>query len=109
MFPIEDESLKARIIDDVFATSWDDDAKAGILTADGSYVRHRPPERRAPKRSQMRFLRRAREVAERADAKQRRDRPFIVRPVRNRPTKAPDSAGADDAAPERTSSLPIER
>ena len=108
MFPIEDESLKARVIDDIFATSWDDDTKACVLTSDGSYVRRAAPDGRG-KRSQARFLRRAREVAERADAKQRRDRPFIVRPVRIRPTKEPDSPGETDAVPERPSTLPIER
>ncbi len=102
MFPIEDESIKARIIDEVFAISWEDDVKASILSADGSYTRAKP-EGRPSRRSQLRFLRRAREVAERADAKLRRERPFIVRPVRNRPTKAPDSANVlpDDVPPER--------
>ncbi len=101
MFPIEDESLKARIIEEIFAVSWEDDVKASVLRADGSYVRERASEGRTPRRSQLRFLRRAREVTERVDAKLRRDRPFIVRPVRNRPTKAPDAPGPDDAPPER--------
>ncbi len=103
MFPIEDESLKARVIDEVFRISWEDDCKASSLAPDGSYARERTDDPRSPRRSQTRFLRRARDVAELADAKARRERPFIVRPVRNRPTKAPDSANVvgDDAPPER--------
>lgn len=96
MFPIEDVSLKARIIDDIFGVSWADDAKASDLQPDGRYVRARPAEGQKAKRSQARFLRRARKAAERADAQQRRDRPFIVRPVRIRPTNAPDEPVTED-------------
>src|SRR5690606_21162403 len=51
MFPIEDESLKARIVEEIFAISWEDDAKAAILRSDGSYERARPSEGVAPRRS----------------------------------------------------------
>ncbi len=102
MFPIEDESLKSRIIDDILRISWEDDVKASVLGPDGTYTHLVPSVGKPPKRSQERFLRRARDVADRADAKLRRDRPFIVRPVRNRPTKAPDPPLApEDVPPER--------
>ncbi len=103
MFPIEDESLKARVVEEIFAVSWGDETKASVLSPDGSYTKDKPEEGREPQRSQACFLQRAREVAERADAKLRRDRPFIVRPVRNRPTKAPDSTklAPEDVPPER--------
>jgi polyphosphate kinase len=91
MFPIEEAALKARVIDEILGIQWEDDAKARALAPDGSYTRITPPPGRAPRRSQARFLQRARDAAERADAKVRRERPFIVRPVRNRPTKAPDA------------------
>ncbi|MEM9192796.1 MAG: polyphosphate kinase 1 [Myxococcota bacterium] len=87
MFPIEAEHLKSRVLDEVLQTCLDDDQKASILDADGSY--RRPPREPGapPIRSQERFLALARHAAELARMKEREERPFVVRPVRNRPTK----------------------
>jgi polyphosphate kinase len=100
MFPIEDPVLKARIIDEILGTEMHDAVKARIGRPDGTYdrVRSDGPGPGEPVRAQTVFLQRARDAAARADAKVRHERPFIVRPVRNRPTKAPD--GIDLAEPQ---------
>ncbi|OWK34387.1 polyphosphate kinase 1 [Fimbriiglobus ruber] len=56
VFPVEQADLKARLIDEIIATSLADTAKTRELQADGSYRRLRPPEGQAPMRSQQRFL-----------------------------------------------------
>jgi polyphosphate kinase len=89
MFPIEDEPLKARLWE-ILTISRDDNVKARRLRSDGIYERVRPAEGEPERRSQKRFIDLARDIAERADARARRDRPFIVRPVRTRPTKEPE-------------------
>jgi polyphosphate kinase len=94
MFPIEEPSIKARVVEEILGIQAEDDAKARVLLSDGSYTRVAPPQGRPARRSQARFLQRARDAAERSDAKQRRERPFIVRPVRNRPTKVPSTPNA---------------
>ncbi len=89
LFPIEDERLKRRAVDEILAVCLADDVKASELLPDGSYRRVDRPDGAPGCRSQARFLELARDAARRAEARARRDRPFIVRPVRNRPTKAP--------------------
>jgi polyphosphate kinase len=95
LFPIEDERLRARIVDEVLAIELKDDVKSHVLTKDGTYAR-------APRleglRAQSEFLRCAREAASVADERERHDRPFVVRPVRNRPTLGP-AVPLDVAAP----------
>jgi polyphosphate kinase len=95
MFPIEDPLLKARIVDDVLATELRDDTKAHVLQRDGAYTRVPTLE---GVRAQSVFLRRAKTAAAQADERERHDRPFVVRPVRNRPTLAP-AVPLDVAAP----------
>jgi polyphosphate kinase len=90
MVPIEDPALKARLIDEILGIEMRDNVKARILRADGTYQRAQPPEGAEPVRAQWVFLSKARDAAARADAKMRFERPFVVRPVRNRPTKALD-------------------
>ncbi len=97
MFPIEDEALKVRVIDAILEVCMADNVKARRLRSDGVYERTRPAPGEPPRRSQKLFLDRAREVAERADTKVQRDRPFIVRPVRNLPTKEPEQLALEVA------------
>jgi polyphosphate kinase len=88
MVPIEDPLLKARLWGEVLGTELRDNAKTRLLRSDGTYARVALDE--PPLRAQTEFLSRARDAAARADAKVRHDRPFVVRPVRIRPTKAAD-------------------
>ncbi len=100
LFPIEDERLRARIVDEVLAVELRDDVKSHVLTLDGTYARS---PRKEGLRAQSEFLRRAREAASIADERERHDRPFVVRPVRNRPTLGP-AVPLDVAAPIPTAS-----
>ena len=83
MFPIESPALQARIVDEVLALELSDDVKALSLQSDGSYERVTGD---ANIRSQAVFLARAKAAATSADDRERHDRPFVVRPIRNRPT-----------------------
>lgn len=56
LFPIDQPELKARLIDEVLATSLADNVKARELLADGSYRRVVPAEGVPRVRSQQRFL-----------------------------------------------------
>jgi polyphosphate kinase len=76
MFPIEDEALRDRVIDEILATALADNVKARQLMPDGSYVRMRPTASAAAGsapaslaksvRSQYRFMELAREKAQSA-------------------------------------------
>jgi polyphosphate kinase len=83
LFPIENPALRARIVDEVLAVELADDVKAHVLNHDGTYAR---VPRQEGMRAQVVFLKRARAGASIADERERHDRPFVVRPVRNRPT-----------------------
>jgi len=61
MWPVLDESLKRRVIDEILGTMRADTAKGWLLSADGGYVRNVPEEK--PLRSQYRFMEFARERA----------------------------------------------
>jgi polyphosphate kinase len=61
MFPVLDEALKQRMIDEVLGLMRSDTAKGWLLTADGRYERFR--ERESGIRSQQRFMELARERA----------------------------------------------
>jgi polyphosphate kinase len=88
LFPIEDEAIKARLVREILGTQLEDNVKAWRMRPDGGYVRKAPVEGDALVRCQRRFLALARDLAEKADQKALRDRPFVVRPVRNLPTKS---------------------
>jgi polyphosphate kinase len=105
MFPIEDPRIKARIVDDIMGTEMRDNTKSRELRPDGTYERLKS-DGHEPVRAQSVFFERAREIAARADAKARYERPFIVRPVRNRPTKAPDGIELEVDVQARESVLP---
>jgi polyphosphate kinase len=70
MFPIEDEALRNRLVDEILALSMADKVKAHQLLRDGSYERLRPPpdQPEAALRSQQRFVQLARERAHAAEA-----------------------------------------
>ena len=55
-FPVENKDIKARLINEVLKTTWDDTAKAWQLNADGKYERRRPAPGQEPMRSQMKFI-----------------------------------------------------
>lgn len=109
MFPIEDERLKARIVHEILRIQLEDDAKASRLAADGSYEHVHPKMGDTALRCQKRFLETAKSMAEAADAKALRDRPFVVRPIRNRPTHETETLTVEpaiDAAAPTTISRP---
>jgi polyphosphate kinase len=63
MFPIDDESLRDRLIDEILAISREDNMKARMLLPDGTYQRVRPENGDPPRRSQHRFIELARHPA----------------------------------------------
>jgi polyphosphate kinase len=66
VFPIEQPDLKARMIDEILATSVADTVKARLLLSDGTYRRLTPEPGRPPVRSQVRFLELAAEAEKRS-------------------------------------------
>jgi polyphosphate kinase len=63
MFPIEDQRLKARIVDEILPMVLADTVKARAQRPDGSYVRVAAPTDRLPIRSQVALQNVAREAA----------------------------------------------
>jgi hypothetical protein len=63
MFPIDDESLRNRLIDEILAISREDNVKARMLLPDGTYRRVHPENGDPPRRSQQRFIELARQAA----------------------------------------------
>jgi polyphosphate kinase len=64
MFPVDEEELRNRVVDEILAVTLADNVKARRLLADGTYVRVRPEGDAAPLRSQYRFMELAREKAQ---------------------------------------------
>ncbi|HEY2730502.1 MAG TPA: polyphosphate kinase 1 [Polyangia bacterium] len=64
MFPVDDEDLRDRVVDEILAITLEDNVKARRLLADGTYVRVRPEGDALPVRSQYRFMELAREKAQ---------------------------------------------
>ncbi|HVU49374.1 MAG TPA: polyphosphate kinase 1 [Polyangia bacterium] len=64
MFPVDDEELRDRVVDEILAITLSDNVKARRLLADGTYVRVRPEGEAPPVRSQYRFMELAREKAQ---------------------------------------------
>lgn len=87
MFPIEDERARRRVLDELFGLALADNVKARALTASGEYQRVGIEPDAARVRSQVELLERAKAASREASARARAERPFIVRPVRHRPTK----------------------
>jgi polyphosphate kinase len=67
MYPILDESLKRRVIDEILGTTWRDTMKAWSLKSDGSYSRIHAKDDETPLRSQTRFIELSRERAREAE------------------------------------------
>ena len=93
MFPIEDEAVRARLIEELLATTLSDSAKASRLLPDGTYERLRPDAGtgRPPVRSQQRFI----ELAQGATSLPSEPR----LPPEHRGPSVPRSSGPMSAAP----------
>jgi polyphosphate kinase len=63
MFPVDDEDLRDRVVDEILAVTLADNVKARRLLADGTYVRVRSEGDAPPMRSQYRFMELARQKA----------------------------------------------
>jgi polyphosphate kinase len=110
LYPIESEPLKSRIVDEILATQLADDAKARVLGPSGGFRRVEREAGREPLRSQVRFCELAVEAATQAQAREREERPFLVRPVRHRPEAAPGEgvvASASGSLPGTTAALSV--
>ena len=68
MFPVDDEGLRDRLIDEILAISHHDNVKTRMLLPDGTYQRLRPKQGERPRRSQQRFIELARRAAEASPA-----------------------------------------
>ena len=64
MFPIDDEGLRDRLIDEILSISHQDNVKTRMLLPDGTYQRLRPKNGEALRRSQQRFIELAKRSAE---------------------------------------------
>ncbi|MCB9508417.1 MAG: polyphosphate kinase 1 [Myxococcales bacterium] len=62
MFPIEDPSIKARILEEILPIGFADTSRAWRLGPTGRYVRVKPADGTPPFRSQLRFIERARKA-----------------------------------------------
>jgi polyphosphate kinase len=60
IFPVEDDAIKARLVDEVLAISMMDNVKARELQPDGSYVHLQSPDGETPVDSQQWFMDHAR-------------------------------------------------
>ncbi len=92
MFPIEDEALRDRVVDEILAIALADNTKARILRPDGSYFRAAPPPGGTPLRSQYRFMELAREKAQSGPTVPGAGGGFVVRttpPARVLPAAGP--------------------
>lgn len=67
MFPVLDEGLKRRIVDEILATVTGDNVKGWSLQASGAYFRREAEKDEKPLRSQYRFMEFARERARDGD------------------------------------------
>jgi polyphosphate kinase len=85
MFPVDDESLRDRLIDEILATNRDDNVKARMLLPDGTYQRLRPGNGDPLRRSQQRFTELARRSATKPPV-QREDGDEYVAAGRESPT-----------------------
>jgi len=67
-FPIEDASLKNRILNEVLPIHLSDNVKAHLLQPDGTYVQLKPGKNEVPLRSQIRFMELAQDANKRSQA-----------------------------------------
>ncbi|MFO0692239.1 MAG: polyphosphate kinase 1 [Polyangiales bacterium] len=97
MFPIESEAVKARVIDEILGITLEDNAKASRLLPDGTQERLSAEDGAPTIRSQRRFGEVALRTVSEAAQKAREARPFLVRPVRTRPSEAKPGAPGPSA------------
>ena len=90
MFPIDDESLRDRVIDEILTIGRQDNAKARMLLPDGTYQRVHPTDGEPLRRSQQRFIELARKSAIVEPARQDDSDEYVV-PERKPPAKTTDS------------------
>jgi polyphosphate kinase len=108
MFPVEDEGLRDRVIDEILAIALKDNVKARRLMSDGRYVRAQPETAadgtaEASLRSQYRFMELAREKAQAGPPLPGAGGTYHVRPTPPARPGAGPAAGAS-AAPAAASS-----
>jgi polyphosphate kinase len=103
MFPIDDETLRGRILKEILATQLDDNVRARVLLPDGTYQRVVPDKDAARVRSQERFVAFARKrVQEIATPRAQEDTPsggtvfLLTNPVR---AKSPEPAPSPSRTP----------
>jgi polyphosphate kinase len=108
MFPVDDEGLRDRVIDEILAIALKDNVKARRLLSDGRYVRKQPettPDGGAAEpslRSQYRFMELAREKAQAGPALPGTGGTYHVRPMP--PPRAGVSPSGGTAPPPPASS-----
>jgi polyphosphate kinase len=109
MFPIEDDGLRDRVIDEILAIALKDNVKSRKLMSDGRYVRKHPGEgadggaSEASVRSQYRFMELAREKAQAGPPLPGTGGTFHVRPTPPARPGAGPAPGAATAAPTTSS------
>jgi polyphosphate kinase len=86
MWPVLDENLKRRVVDEILGTMLADSVKGWDLKQGGSYVRHEPEDDNPSVRSQHRFMEIARERA--------RDSELLLSPRQLAPAPAPSTTMA---------------
>jgi polyphosphate kinase len=102
MFPIEDEGLRDRVVDEILTVALSDNVKARSLKPDGSYVHAVPPAGAPHVRSQYRFMELAREKAQSGSAVSGTGGSFVVRttpPPRALPGGVPAPGSSPAAGP----------
>lgn len=99
MFPIDDERLKARVVQEILETQLSDNQNAWTLEPEGTYTRKKNEPMQEKIRSQKKFLELALIRAEALNLQEKNERPFVIRPVRNRPTKIPETETTDSIPP----------
>jgi polyphosphate kinase len=91
MFPVDDESLRDRLVDEILTISREDNVKARMLLPDGTYQRLHPENGDPLRRSQQRFIALARRSAE-VPPTRKDDRDAHVAAERESPAKSGVSA-----------------
>jgi polyphosphate kinase len=90
MFPLEDERLKQRVIDEILPIILADNVKARVLRPDGRYERVAQPDGGQPVRCQLVLQNLAREAARESADQLRRVIPSLHRPHVKPPARAGD-------------------
>ena len=109
MFPVEDEGLRDRVIDEILGIALKDNVKARQLQSDGRYLRKQAAQSadgdgpEASLRSQYRFMELAREKAQAGPPLPGTGGTYHVRPTPPARSGAGPTPGATAAPPPATS------